>query len=235
MQNGKLILLPNLLDESLGKEPFLPVSVGEAVSKLSGLIAESEKSGRRYVRRFVSHEHMARIPLRLLNEHTPKNEVEALLEPMRNGQTWGLISDAGLPCIADPGADLVYLAHINAIDVETFVGPCSIIMALQLSGFSGQRFAFHGYLPREGADLELKIREVEKQSAVSTQIWMEAPYRSSKMLEQLKTVLQPTTILCVATQLTLPNQRIASLSVAKWRASTWAMQKEPAIFLVSRS
>ncbi len=234
MQNGKLLLLPNLLDETLPSEPFIPMSVGSAVSQLDGLIAESEKSARRYLRRFVSHEHMAKTPLRLLNEHTEKKELEELLSPMRSGQTWGLISDAGLPCIADPGSDLVYLAHMNGIDVETFVGPSSIVMALQLSGFSGQRFTFHGYLPRDAAELERKILDVEKGASYATQIWIEAPYRSQKMLEQLKTLLSPTTLLCVATQITLPTQRVASWPISKWKTSSWSMQKEPAIFLIFR-
>ena len=232
MSVGKLYLLPNLLDETLSVDPFLPTSVGVAVAQLQGLIAESEKSARRYLRKFISHDQMAKMPLALLNEHSSKGEMEALLEPLRSGQIWGLISDAGLPCIADPGSDLVFQAHCHGIDVETFVGPCSIVMALQLSGFSGQRFAFHGYLPREAQDLELRIRELEKQSSGVTQIWIEAPYRSAKMLEQLKTILKPTTLLCVATQLTLPNQRVASWPVAKWRSSPWEIQKEPAIFLI---
>lgn len=234
MQKGKLLLLPNLLDETLPAENFLPATVGMAISTINGLIAESEKSARRYLRRFVSHEHMARTPLKLLNEHTEKRELESLIEPMRQGEVWGLISDAGLPCIADPGSDLVYMAHMNGIDVETFVGPCSLLIALQLSGFSGQHFSFHGYLPRESLDLERKIIELEKQAIHATQIWIEAPYRSSKMLEQLKTLLNPLTKLCVAAQLTLPDQRVASWPAAKWKSSSWTLQKEPAVFLISR-
>lgn len=234
MQKGKLLLLPNLLDETLPAEGFLPSTVGAAVSTMNGLIAESEKSARRYLRRFVSHDHMARAPLRLLNEHTEKQELESLLEPLRRGEVWGLISDAGVPCVADPGSDLVYLAHLNGIDVEVFVGPCSILMALQLSGFSGQHFAFHGYLPREAVDLESKIKELEKQAGHATQIWIEAPYRSSKMLEQLKITLSPSTRLCIATQLTLPDQRVASWPISKWKQSSWGLQKEPAVFLINR-
>src|SRR5262249_13098213 len=149
-----LFLLPNLLDETLAWEPFLPASVAAAVQSLDGLIAESEKEGRRYLRRFVNHERMAATPIRLLNEHTQPKEIGELLEPLIRGERWGLISDAGLPCIADPGAPLVLLAHEKKIRVETFSGPSSIVMALQLSGLSGQRFAFHGYLPREAPDLK---------------------------------------------------------------------------------
>lgn len=225
--SGKLFLLPNLLDESLPTD--LPPSVGDAVTKIQGLIAESEKSARRYLRRFISHDQMVQMPLRLLNEHTQKNELEDLLAPILRGETWGLISDAGLPCIADPGSDLVYLAHQKEIVIETFVGPCSMIMALQLSGFSGQNFTFHGYLPRDTA-LEGKLRELEK--LPGTQIWIEAPYRTSKMLEQLKTTLQPSTLVCIASSLTLPEMRVQTKPISEWK--NFSIGKEPAIFLISR-
>src|SRR3990167_8622226 len=111
MRAGKLILLPNLLDDSLSHEKFLPSLIFSTISSLNGLIAESEKSARRYLRAFVSHDQMVKTPICLLNEHTQKEDIAALLDPLLRGETWGLISDAGLPCIADPGADLVRLAH----------------------------------------------------------------------------------------------------------------------------
>jgi 16S rRNA (cytidine1402-2'-O)-methyltransferase len=226
--SGKLILLPNLLDETLPIEPFFPSSVTESVRSLQGLIAESEKMARRYLRKFLSHDEMAKMPLAILNEHT--TSIQELIYPMERGEVWGLISDAGLPCIADPGSDLVWLAHQKGIQVETRVGPSSIIMALQLSGLGGQAFTFHGYLPREIPELERKVRELEKRG--ETQIWIEAPYRSSKMLECLKQTLQPTTKLCVAVQLTTPHQRVVSQTVAGWRKSSFPLEKEPAVFLI---
>jgi 16S rRNA (cytidine1402-2'-O)-methyltransferase len=215
------------LDETLQVEDFLPSSVSKAVASLQGLIAESEKCARRYLRKFVSHERMQQIPLVCLNEHT--KEVAPLLAPLLKGEVWGLISDAGLPCIADPGSDLVALAHLHGIPVETFPGPSSILMALQLSGFSGQRFSFHGYLPKEP---EAKIRELEALQGV-THLWIEAPYRSEKMLQTLKQVLHPKTWVCVAASLTLPQQRVMSQPIAKWRDSSWGLAKESAIFLLS--
>lgn len=226
--SGKLYLLPNLLEESLPIEPFFPVSVREAVGQLQGLIAESEKMARRYLRRFLSHDEMAKMPLALLNEHS--KELFSLIQPMKNGEVWGLISDAGLPCLADPGADLVWLAHQNGIFVETFVGPSSIVMGLQLSGFGAQQFSFHGYLPREIPDLEKKVRELEKQSG--THIWIEAPYRSAKMLELLKQVLKPATRLCVAANLTTPNQKVISQTIARWKEKSFVLDKEPVVFLI---
>lgn len=229
---AKLLLLPNLLDETLPHEPFLPASVGSAVRTINGLIAESEKAARRYLRRFLSHEEMARMPLKTLNEHTPEKELDELLQPLLNGETWGLISDAGLPCVADPGSPLVWRAHLNNISVETFAGPSSLLMALQLSGFCGQRFCFHGYLPREIPDLERKIKELEKNSKHETQIWIEAPYRSGKMVDLLKKILQPNTKFCVAANLTLPTQKVVSQTVSKWKNFSFALEKEPAVFLL---
>lgn len=226
--SGKLYLLPNLLDESLPIEPFFPVNLHQAVASIQGLIAESEKMARRYLRRFLSHDEMVKVPLRLLNEHS--KEIQELLQPLLNGETWGLISDAGLPCIADPGADLVWLAHEHRVAVETFVGPSSIFMALQLSGMGGQQFSFHGYLPRETEDLERKVKDLEKRGG--TQIWIEAPYRSAKMLDTLKQVLQPNTKLCVAVCLTTPQQRILSQRALKWKRDPFTLQKEPAVFLI---
>lgn len=229
---GKLLLLPNLLDESQPHELYLPAGVGIAVKTIQGLIAESEKAARRYLRRFLSHDEMARMPLKTLNEHTPEKELDEFLAPLLQGETWGLISDAGLPCVADPGAPLVWRARLNNIPVETFAGPSSLLMALQLSGFCGQRFSFHGYLPREGAELELKIRELEKRSRNETEIWIEAPYRSQKMLELLKQILSPNTKLCVAASLTLPTQKVVSQTVSKWKHHPLVLEKEPAVFLL---
>jgi 16S rRNA (cytidine1402-2'-O)-methyltransferase len=226
--SGKLLLLPNLLDESSATELYLPISVNHAVQSIQGLIAESEKMARRYLRRFLSHDDMAKMPLRVLNEHT--QDITELLQPLERGETWGLISDAGLPCIADPGADLVWLARQKHIDVETFVGPSSLIMALQLSGFSGQQFAFHGYLPRELPELEQKLRELEKRPGAK--IWIEAPYRSAKMLDTLLKTLQPSTKLCVAVNLTTPTQRVQSQLVSKWKGGSFPLEKEPAVFLI---
>jgi 16S rRNA (cytidine1402-2'-O)-methyltransferase len=226
--SGKLYLLPNLLDEALPIEPFFPISVNEAVRSIQGLIAESEKMARRYLRRFLSHDDMAKMPLAVLNEHT--REIQNFLRPIEKGEIWGLISDAGLPCIADPGAELVWLAHQKQIQVATFVGPSAIVMALQLSGFAAQQFSFHGYLPREIADLEVKVRELERRGG--THIWIEAPYRSAKMLDLLKRVLQPSTRLCVAVNLTTPHQRLLSQSVARWGESSFSLEKEPSVFLI---
>ncbi|MCC6127977.1 MAG: SAM-dependent methyltransferase [Chlamydiae bacterium] len=229
-----MILLPNLLHEEADLALSLPAGIGSIVSTLSGLIAEGEKEARRYLRKFLSHDEMKAVPLQLLNEHTSAKEIESLLEPMMCGETWGLISDAGLPCVADPGSDLVALAYKNDIAVQTIAGPSSIMMALQLSGFTGQRFSFHGYLPRELPLLEKEIVELEKRSRSdrATQVWIEAPYRSAKLFDLLKTKLQPSTRLCVAVQLTSNSQRCLSTSLAEWKKRPFHIEKEPAVFLI---
>ncbi len=229
---GKLILLPNLLDENGSIEQFLPAGIGSVVRSIQGLIAESEKSARRYLRKFLSHDEMVAVPLRLLNEHT--KELNELISPLLQGEVWGLISDAGLSCLADPGADLVALCHTKGIDVETYAGPSSLIFALQLSGFSGQKFAFHGYLPREGLELETAIRDAEKRAKTETQIFIEAPYRSAKMFSLLLSILSPDTKLCVAASLTTPKQQVATRSIAKWRQEPITLEKEPTVFLLSK-
>ena len=231
---GRLILLPNVLEESLPAQPFLPASLQAAVEGLDGLIAESEKGARRYLCRFLSHEKMAALPLRLLNEHTPRKEIEEYLLPLLGGQVWGIVSDGGLPCIADPGADLVAAARRAKVEVEAIPGPCSLTLALQLSGFSGQRFRFHGYLPRMAGELEKTVRDLEKAAIGETQIWIEAPYRSAKMFDALKQWLQPGTQLSLAVSLTTPAQRVASHTVHEWRALSFEIGKEPAVFLIQR-
>lgn len=234
MAQGKLLLIPNVLEEGQDLAFLIPEAAQEAIKSVQGLIVESERNARRYLRRFVSHERLQEIPLRVLSEHTKKHEIKDLLAPIRKGEVWGLISDAGIPCVADPGADLVSLAHRQKVHVETFVGPSSIMMALQLSGFSGQHFTFHGYLPRERVRLEPRVLEIEKKADRYTQIWIEAPYRSQKCFECLKETLDPKTELCVAASLTFSNQRVLSQPIENWKKSFFSLEKEPVIFLIRK-
>lgn len=233
---GTLYLLPNLLDEELSADAFLPAATASIVESLSGLIAESEKGGRRYARRFVSHERLVQLPIKLLNEHTKLQELDALLAPIRAGEVWGLVSDAGLPCLADPGAALVARAAKGSIRIQItpLAGPSSIIFALQLSGFDGQRFAFHGYLPREELPLREALLQMEKRSRQdrATQIWIEAPYRTAKLMAFLSEVLHPSTLLSVALNLTTSRQRVDTRPVSEWRKRPWEIGKEPAVFLL---
>ncbi len=232
---GTLLLLPNLLDENADHRNFLPKTVDEAVFNLQGLIAESEKSARAFLKRFAFSEGRTfrDIPLRLLNEHTNPSEYPALIVPLSQGERWGLISDCGLPCFADPGSQLVALAHEKGIAVEAFMGPSSIILALLLSGFSAQSFCFHGYLPQDKMALEQKLKTLEENSAKnkSTQLFIEAPYRNDRLLEVLLKSLKTSTKLCLAVDLTLPSQEVIVKTVQEWKAFPKTIGKRPAIFL----
>lgn len=227
-----MLLLPNVLDPEVPWEPFLPISVKEAVLSLQGLIAESYKEGRRYLRQFMSPEAAAQMPLLLLSEHT--RSLNELLEPLSRGEVWGLISDGGLPSIADPGSELVFAARQKGIVIKAFPGPSSIFYALQLSGCIGQRFAFHGYLPKEEKERRSKILELEARSRKdqASQLWIEVPYRSKHMLETLLSALHPETLLCVGVSLTTPNERIASQKVKHYRKTPFPLEKELAIFIL---
>jgi 16S rRNA (cytidine1402-2'-O)-methyltransferase len=233
-----LLLLPNLLDEELNHHLFLPASVDAAVASLDGLIAESEKSARRYLKRFTfpSPKTFRDIPIHLLNEHTPEQELGALLEPLKRGKRWGVVSDCGLPCLADPGARLIARAHILGIPMEALVGPSSITLALMLSGFSAQAFAFHGYLERDAALLQKQLRMLEERSKKekSTQLFIEAPYRNDKMLEQLTKTLGDATMLCTASNLTSPNQQVICKSIKDWKSKPLPpLNDHPTVFLFS--
>jgi len=231
-----LLLLPNVLGEVKHHAPYLPASVDKAVASLDGLIAESAGGGRRFLGRFQTKKPANDIPLALFNEHTPDSDIDFLLEPIRKGERWGLISDGGLPCVADPGAKLVSRARQLGIVVQAFSGPSSILLALMLSGLPGQCFYFRGYLEKDSAQRENEIRDLEhlSKSQGSTQIFIEAPYRNMHMMESLLKLLNDQTNLCVAWDLTMPTQGILSQKVEVWKKSPLPnLEKKAAIFLVS--
>ena len=231
-----LLLLPNLLGEIKHHAPFLPASVDKAVATLDGLIAESATAGRRYLARFETKKPVNDIPIALFNEHTPDDTIDFLLEPIRKGERWGLISDAGLPCVADPGAKLVKRARHSGIVVQAFVGPSSLLLALMLSGLPGQRFYFAGYLDKEPKKREEEIRELERNSQKehATQIVIETPYRNMHLLESLLNQLKGESQLCVAWDLTLPTQSVVSQKVNLWKKSPLPnLEKKAAVFLFS--
>jgi 16S rRNA (cytidine1402-2'-O)-methyltransferase len=229
-----LLLLPNLLAEHRHYEVFLPNSVVKAVQTVDGLIAESETQGRRFLKRFETKKPAAEIPIALFNEHTPDDHLDFLLEPLVKGERWGLVSDAGLPCIADPGAKLVRRARQIGIPIQAFVGPSSILLSLMLSGLPGQKFAFHGYLDKDMKKRHPQLLKLVRQSQQeqATQIFMEAPYRNKATLENLLEALPDQTWLCVAWDLTLPTQGVLSQPVHFWKKSPLPnLDKKPAIFL----
>lgn len=229
-----LLLLPNLLGEHRYVDVFLPSSVAKAVLSLDGLIAESETEGRRYLKRFETKKPALEIPIALFNEHTPDDHIDFLLEPIEEGERWGLVSDAGLPCIADPGSKLVHRARQKGLQVQAFVGPSAILIALMLSGLPGQKFYFSGYLDREPDKREIQLKQLAQtaQKEQCTQIFMEAPYRNHHSLEAAIKFLPKEALLCVAWDLTMPTQGVICQTVQSWNKCTLPiLEKKPAIFL----
>jgi len=225
-----LLLLPNLLGDLPDHSPFLPVSVDQAVASIDGLIAESEKGGRRFLSRFKHCKKPHEIPIALLNKHN--QDYDFLLEPCLHGKTWGVISDAGLPCLADPGALLVARAREKGVKVEAYVGPSSIVLSLMLSGLPGQSFHFHGYLPKDPTRRDKVIEQTARN--FGTQIFIEAPHRNIHTLEALLRDLPKSAKLCIACDLTLPTQKVMTEKVATWRKLPLPkIQKKPSIFLFS--
>lgn len=234
-KKGTLLLLPNLLDDSSSHEEYLPPLIRKTVRSLDGLIAESKKGARRFLRRFIASKKAKELPIEYLNEHTQKEELMNFIKPLQRNEKWGLISDAGLPCIADPGAQLVSLAHKLKIPILAYPGPSSIFLALMHSGFCAQRFTFHGYLSRDPKTLRKELYGLEKKSfhEKATQVWIEAPYRSFKMLAIMKKVLNGKTMVCVAKDLTLPTQEVFSQTVTEWRKSSFDLQNHNCVFLLN--
>lgn len=230
---GRLILLPNLIGEDRVLDHYFPPAVAEAVATIDGLIAESDRGGRSYLGRFRTKRPPLEIPVALFNKENPSDRayLDFLLEPVLKGERWGVISDQGLPCIADPGATLVRRAHQKEVEVEALVGPCSITLALMLSGLSGQHFTFHGYLQRERKHhlVELEKRARDR----GTQIFMEAPYRNRETMGAMLELLRDETVMAVAWSLGGPDQGILSMPIRRWRTIELPdLEKRPAIFLI---
>lgn len=239
MENQKkaaLLLLPNLLGEVRHHELFLPPSVDRAVKDIDGLIAESHQGGRRYLSRFETLKPTNDIPIAVYNEKSLDTDYDFFLEPIRKGERWGFLSDAGLPCIADPGSKLVKRARLVGIQVQAFVGPSSILLALMQSGLPGQKFSFHGYLNKDRQKRQNEIRALERNSLNDgvTQIFIEAPHRNEHLLESLLSTLDDETTLCIAWELTTPEQSVLTQPVRLWKKSPLpALAKKNAIFLFS--
>jgi len=218
----------------LGGSPqdALPAPALARVRELQDFVAENAKSSRAFLGAAGVNPRDVRIAE--LNEHTPAGEVPRLLGPLREGRPLGLLSEAGCPAIADPGAALVEAAHAAGFRVVPLVGPSAITLALMASGLEGQRFAFCGYLPREPAERKQRIKQLEQRSRREheTEIFIETPYRNDALVGALLETCAPGTRLCIAADLTLPAESIRTRAVADWRRSRPSLGKRPAVFLL---
>lgn len=233
-----LYLLPNLIGPVANYRLFFPPNVVEAVGAIDGLIAESEGEGRRFLKHFTTKKPPYQIPIALFPKKSSTREIDFLLEPVKKGEIWGVVSDSGLPCLADPGSALVLRARNLNIPIEAFSGPSSIMLALMLSGLSGQCFNFHGYISKIGEtrDAELKIWEEASKKERSTQIFIEAPHRNEHTLASCLKFLEDETLLCVASYLTMPEQWLKTATVRSWKRMakeeiSHHIHKKPAVFL----
>nr|WP_256473503.1 SAM-dependent methyltransferase [Neisseria sp. HSC-16F19] len=203
---------------------------------LTDFVVEAEKTARAHLKALGVTTPIRELNLRTLNEHTPAADVAALLAPLQAGRSMGLLSEAGCPAVADPGAQLVALAHAQGFAVLPLVGPSSILLALMASGANGQCFAFKGYLPadKDGRAGCLKKLESRSRQENETQLFIETPYRNDALLADALAVLQPDTRLCIAADLTLPTQTIISQTVAEWRrmANLPPLKKRPCLFVL---
>jgi len=227
-----LFLIPNFLDADARPERVLPPYNLEVVKNLRYYIAEHEKSARRFIKKILPEVPQNELHFTELNKHTVETDTGLFLDPVKHGHSVGLISDAGMPAIADPGAIIVAEAHRQKIPVVPLVGPSSLFLALAASGLNGQHFEFHGYLPVKIPELTKKIRRLEKESREQkkTQIFIETPYRNERMLQILLKHLSPTTRLSVAVELTGENQEITTAAVKDWRNRKIVLRKRPAVF-----
>jgi len=224
---GSLYLVPNLLGES-EPEAVIPAAVLNRARALDYLVAENPKAARAFLKRIES------IRIERLDHNTPPARLLPLLEPLLGGRDAGLLSEAGSPAVADPGAGLIRLAHQNGLRVVPLSGPSSILLALSASGLEGQRFAFNGYLPVPPAEFIAAVGELERRSKRlrQTQIFMETPYRNDRSLALALGALEPDTLVCVAADLTLQSETVQTLSVAAWRKAMPRLKGRPAIFLL---
>ena len=232
MTSGKLYLIPSPLGEY---DPALviPGPVLERLQTLQTFVVEEVRTARRYLSAAGLRGHIGELEFHTLNEHTTQTEVEALGALFSRGDV-GLISEAGLPAVADPGAQLVALCHRRGIEVIPLVGPSSLMLALMASGLDGQRFAFRGYLPAKTDERRSAIRLLEKDSAIrhETQILIETPYRNDALLGDLVSICRGTTRITVAADITLPSAFIRTRTAAEWKQNLPVIGKRPCVFLV---
>ncbi len=237
MQNkGKVYLIPTTLGE-MDAVQVLPISIRNTILALDNFIVENEKSARRFIKNICPEKNQQLLKFNLIDKHTDKKLYDSYLDICFLGISVGIISEAGVPGIADPGAEIVKIAHRKNIQVVPLVGPSSILLAMMSSGFNGQNFAFNGYLPIDAQERKIKIKLLEKQSKDNNQaqIFIETPFRNNKLLDDLIQTLATYTNLCIAADLTLPTEFIKTTTIGEWKKIKVDLHKRPAIFIIQQT
>ncbi len=232
-QKGKLFLIPS----PLGSEGLnaIPTSTTAVLHRLKYLVAERAKTARHFIKSTHPPVPLSHFQISELNEHTPASELEALFKPVMQGHDLGLLSEAGCPGVADPGAELVNLAHRQGVEIWPLTGPSSILLALMASGMNGQCFCFHGYLSAKAGELSKDLKRLEQISAKShqTQIFIETPYRNNNLIGQALKVLSADCLFCIACDLTLPSQYVRTQKISNWQKFPPPdLHKHLAVFLI---
>ena len=237
-KTGTFYLIPNTLGDDASIPAVLPIEVRSIAARLQHFIVENSKPARQFLKAIGIETPLQQVSMSELNVNTADKDIESLLAPLLAGHDVGLISDAGCPAVADPGARAVAAAHTHGIAVRPLVGPSSILLALMASGLNGQKFAFHGYLPVNASERNTTLKSLESESRQSnqTQMFIETPYRNNALLDALCQSLSPQTMLCIATDVTLTSESILTLSIMQWRAllqkkQTPELHKRPTLFL----
>ncbi|WP_373058687.1 SAM-dependent methyltransferase [Zunongwangia sp. H14] len=233
--SGKLYMIPTTLGNSNPLE-VLPAHLIKIIEETDEYIVENEKTARRAIKKLVPEKPQQSLKIHLLNKFTEAADLPTFLNSCKEGKNIGLMSEAGCPGVADPGAEIVKLAHQENIQVVPLVGPSSILLALMGSGMNGQGFCFHGYLPIDKKERKHELKALERISAEKkqAQIFIETPYRNNKLLEDMQQSLHPGTRLCIACDLTLETEYILTRTIQEWSQTKVDLHKRPTIFILQK-
>lgn len=233
---GKLYLIPTTLGE-MNPEDVLPLTIKRSIDFIDYYIVENEKTARKFIKSVHPEKKQPELKLFLLNKHTDTKEHLEFIKPLLEGKNVGLMSEAGCPGVADPGAVIVKIAHEKGIQVVPLVGPSSILLSVMASGMNGQSFAFNGYLPIDKSEKKQALKGLEKLSfdKNQSQLFIETPYRNNKLLEDILQTLQPNTSLCIACDITLPTEYIKTMPVSLWKKQQVDLHNRPTIFIIHKS
>lgn len=236
-KKGNLILIPSLLGEHENPKDFIMPFLSHTINSLDYFIVENVREARRFLRKAGYTKNFEEVHFEEINEHSDKSNISHFLKPILNGQNAGLISDAGCPGIADPGAEIIALAHKEGIRVIPLAGASSILMAMMASGMNGQNFAFNGYLPVKPNERSAKIKQFESMSKHQnqSQIFIETPYRNNQLMEDLLKQCHENTMLCIACDIMLSSEFIKTQTIKKWKKQLPNLHKRPCIFILHAS